>query len=162
MRLSETMPVACWDHTRAAAIISAHAGLQGATLPMLHALQEAFGYIDDDAVPLIAETLNLSRAEILGTISFYHDFRRSPAGRHVVKLCRAEACQAAGCEPMHAHAMLRLGVGWHGTTADGDVTLEPVFCLGLCARGPAALIDDEPVALFDAAALDAVLDGFAA
>ncbi len=125
---------------------------------MLHALQDAFGYIDDGVVPLMADALNLSRAEILGTISFYHDFRRHPAGRHVLKLCRAEACQAAGSEAMHAHAKRRLGIDWHGTTKDGAVTLEPVFCLGLCACGPAALLDGQPIARVDAAALDDVLD----
>lgn len=125
---------------------------------MLHALQDAFGYIDDGVVPLMADALNLSRAEILGTISFYHDFRRHPAGRHVLKLCRAEACQAAGSEAMHAHAKRRLGIDWHGTTKDGAVTLEPVFCLGLCACGPAALLDGQPIGRVDAAALDDVLD----
>src|ERR1700712_491095 len=93
-----------WEPSRAANIISEHVDLQGAALPMLHALQNAFGYIDDGVVPLMAEALNLSRAEVLGTISFYHDFRRHPAGRHVLKLCRAEACQAAGSEAMHAPA----------------------------------------------------------
>ena len=143
-----------WEPSRAAAIVADHAGLQGAALPMLHALQEEFGYVDDAAVPLIAEALNLSRAEIVGTISFYHDFRRAPAGRHVLKLCRAEACQAVGAEAMHAHAKRRLGIDWHGTTVDGAITLEPVFCLGLCACGPAALLDGEPIARLDVAALD--------
>ena len=146
-----------WDPTRATAIIADGARRQGATLPILHALQQTFGYVDDGAVPLMAEALNLSRAEVLGTISFYHDFRRAPAGRHVLKLCRAEACQASGCEAMHAHAKRALGVDWHGTSSDGAITLEPVFCLGLCACGPAALLDDEPIARLDAAALDAML-----
>jgi formate dehydrogenase subunit gamma len=147
-----------WEPTRAEAIVAEHAALQGAALPILHALQEAFGYIDDGAVPMLASALNLSRAEVVGTISFYHDFRRHPPGKHVLKLCRAEACQAAGCETMHAHAKRRLGIGWHETTANGAVTLEPVFCLGLCACGPAALFDGEPIAKLDAAALDDVLD----
>ena len=128
-------------------------------LPMLHALQETFGYIDQAVVPLMAEALNLSRAEIFGTISFYHDFRKAPAGRHVVKLCRAEACQAVGSDALHAHCKTSLGVEWHGTTADGAVTLEPVFCLGLCAIGPAALIDDHPVARLDPARMDRLLAG---
>lgn len=148
-----------WATSRAVEIIADHAGLQGAALPILHALQHAFGYVDDRAVPLIADALNLSRAEVVGTISFYHDFRRKPAGRHVLKLCRAEACQAAGCEPMHSHARQQLGIGWHETTPDGALTLEPVFCLGLCACGPAALLDGEPLARLDAAALDGVLAG---
>jgi formate dehydrogenase subunit gamma len=146
-----------WDATRATAAIAEFASVQGATLPILHALQEMFGYIDDSAVPLIADALNLSRAEVVGTISFYHDFRRKPAGKHVLKLCRAEACQASGSEAMHAHAKRALGVNWHETTLDGIVTLEPVFCLGLCACGPAALLDDQPLARLDAAAFDAVL-----
>lgn len=146
-----------WDAAQAAAIVDEHARLQGATLPILHALQVRFGYVDDGAVPMMAEALNLSRAEVLGTISFYHDFRRAPAGRHVLKLCRAEACQAAGAGQMHDHAKRKLGIGWHGTTADGMFTLEPVFCLGLCACGPAAMFDDRPLARFDAAALDDVL-----
>ena len=128
-------------------------------LPMLHALQAAFGYIDQGVVPLMAEALNLSRAEVFGTISFYHDFRKAPAGRHVVKLCRAEACQAVGADALHAHCKASLGVEWHGTTADGAVTLEPVFCLGLCAIGPAALIDDRPAARLDPARLDRLLAG---
>ena len=146
-----------WAPSRASEIIGDHTELQGAALPILHALQNAFGYIDDGVVPLMADALNLSRAEVLGTISFYHDFRRKPAGRHVLKLCRAEACQAAGCEPMHAHAKRRLGIEWHETTPDGELTLEPVFCLGLCACGPAALLDETPLARLDAAALDDVL-----
>lgn len=148
------MPHASWDAERAEAIVAAHAGLAGAALPILHALQAEFGYVDRGAVPLVAEALNLSRAEIHGVLTFYHDFRQEPAGRHVVKLCRAEACQAVGAVQLAAHAMRRLGIGWHGTTADGRVTLEPVFCLGLCARGPAALIDGEPVSGLDAHAID--------
>jgi formate dehydrogenase subunit gamma len=142
---------------RARGVVAAHAHRAGATLPILHALQETFGYVDQAAVPLIAEALNLSRAEVHGVVTFYHDFRRAPAGRHVVKLCRAEACQAVGAVALAAHAKRTLGVDWHGTTADGAVTLEPVFCLGLCACGPAALIDDEPVAHLDPAAFDRCL-----
>ena len=146
-----------WDSARAAAIIADHVNLQGAALPILHALQDVFGHVDDGVVPLLADALNLSRAEVLGTISFYHDFRRAPAGRHVLKLCRAEACQAVGSDAMHAHAKRVLGVDWHGTTRDGAITLEPVFCVGLCACGPAALLDNAPLARLDAEALDAVL-----
>jgi formate dehydrogenase subunit gamma len=146
-----------YESARAAALIADHAGLAGATLPILHALQETFGYVDDRDVPLIAEALNLSRAEIVGTISFYHDFRRHPPGRHILKLCRAEACQAAGSVPMHDHARRRLGVDWHGTTADGAVTLEPVYCLGLCACAPAILYDGQPLGRVDAAVLDDLL-----
>ncbi|MEN0075459.1 MAG: formate dehydrogenase subunit gamma [Paracraurococcus sp.] len=146
-----------WDAARAMAIIAGHAGREGATLPILHALQDAFGHVPQEAVPLVAEALNLSRAEVHGCLTFYHDFRREPAGRHVVKLCRAEACQAVGADALHAELRAAYGVDWHGTTADGRVTIEPVFCLGLCANGPAALLDGEPVARLDAGRLAARL-----
>ncbi|MDO9710550.1 formate dehydrogenase subunit gamma [Paracraurococcus lichenis] len=142
-----------WDAARAAAIIAGHAGMEGATLPILHALQEAFGHVPPQAVPMVAEALDLSRAEVHGCLTFYHDFRREPAGRHVVKLCRAEACQAVGADALHTELLAAHGIGWHGTTPDGRVTVESVFCLGLCANGPAALVDGEPVARLDAATL---------
>ncbi|KAB1073959.1 formate dehydrogenase subunit gamma [Methylobacterium planeticum] len=145
-----------WNASRAVGIVSDHAHLEGATLPILHALQEAFGYVDAEAVPLIADALNLSRAEVHGCISFYHDFRAHPAGRHAVKLCRAEACQAMGSDRLHGEILSRFQVGWHGTTADG-VTVEPVYCLGLCANGPAALVDGEPVAHLTIDGLEAAL-----
>lgn len=151
-----------WTGEQAAAVIADHVERDGATLPILHALQETFGYVPQDAIAMVADAVNLSRAEIHGVVTFYHDFRREPAGRHVVKLCRAEACQAVGAVVLADHAKRRLGVDWHGTTADGQVTLEPVFCLGLCACGPAALIDGEPVSRLDAAALDAHLAEFSA
>ena len=151
------MPHEPWNASLAAAVIGEHAGLAGATLPILHALQSKFGYVPDDAVPLIAEAMNLSRAEIHGVVTFYHDFRRAPAGRHVVKLCRAEACQAVGAVALADHVKRRLGIDWHETTPDGRITLEPVFCLGLCACGPAALVDDAPVSGLDPATFDAAL-----
>ncbi len=134
-----------WNVERASGIIAEHTHREGATLPILHALQETFGYVDGGAVPLIADALNLSRAEVYGCISFYHDFRSAPAGRREVKLCRAEACQATGSDALHRDILGRLGCDWHGTSAEG-VTVEPVYCLGLCANGPAALIDGEPLA----------------
>jgi formate dehydrogenase subunit gamma len=146
-----------WSEPRAAGIIAEHVHLEGATLPILHALQETFGYVDEGAVPLIADALNLSRAEVHGCITFYHDFRRAPAGRHQVKLCRAEACQAMGSDALHAQILARLGVDWHGTTADGQVTVEPVYCLGLCANGPGALVNDGPLARLTADSLEAAL-----
>lgn len=146
-----------WTVARGQAVIAEHAGLAGATLPILHALQATFGHIPQDAIAMVADVTNLSRAEIHGVVTFYHDFRRAPPGRHVVKLCRAEACQAVGATALAAHARRRLGIDWHGTTPDGHITLEPVFCLGLCACGPAALIDDAPVAGLDAAGFDACL-----
>ncbi|MGY2052350.1 formate dehydrogenase subunit gamma [Methylobacterium sp. JK268] len=151
-----------WDVARAAAIIAEHTHREGATLPILHALQETFGYVDQAAIPLIADALNLSKAEVHGCITFYHDFRSAPAGRHVVKLCRAEACQAVGADALHADILRRYGIDWHGTTRDGAVTIEPVFCLGLCACGPAALIDGAPLARIDADGLQAALTEAAA
>ena len=111
-------------------VIASESRREGATLPILHALQAAFGYIHAEAVPMIAETLNLTRAEVHGVVTFYHEFRRHPPGRHVLRLCRAEACQSMGADALAAHVRRRLGVDWHDTTADGAVTLEPVFCLG--------------------------------
>ncbi len=134
-----------WDEKHAADIIAGHAAMEGATLPLLHALQNTFGYIHDRAIEMIAEAMNLSRAEIHGVVSFYHDFRRELPGAHVLKLCRAEACQAMGADALAAHARTQLGIDWHGTTADGRVTLEPVFCLGLCSCAPAAMIDGKLV-----------------
>lgn len=139
------------------AIITAHRGLEGPLLPILHAVQDAFGYVPETAVPVIAEGLNLSRADVYGVISFYHDFRDHPAGRHTLKLCRAEACQAMGADALADHARARLGVDWHGTTANGAITLEPVFCLGLCACAPAALVDGQVVGRVDADRLNALL-----
>jgi formate dehydrogenase subunit gamma len=147
-----------WDQQRASEIIDVHREVDGAALPILHALQEAFGHIPEDAVPLIAHALNLSRAEIHGIVTFYHDFRRSAPGRHVLKLCRAEACQSVGGDALADHARARLRVGWGETTGNGAVTLEPVFCLGLCACGPAAMLDGQVVGRLDRQRLDAMLD----
>lgn len=113
----------------------------GPLLLVLHAVQNEFGYIPAEAVPVIAEGLNLSRAEVHGVVTFYHYFRRSPPGKHVVQLCRAEACQAMHAEHLAVHAQRRLGIGFHQTTPDGKFTLEPVYCLGNCACSPAMMID---------------------
>ena len=118
-------------------------GLPGATLPMLHAIQDDIGYVPDEAVPLIAERLNLSRAEVHGVVTFYHHYRRHAPGKHVVQICRAEACQSMGARALEAHAMRTLGCGYHETTADGAVTLEAVYCLGNCACAPAIRVGDE-------------------
>ncbi|HEX4407655.1 MAG TPA: formate dehydrogenase subunit gamma [Xanthobacteraceae bacterium] len=146
-----------WSAERTAQIMREHEGLEGPLLPILHALQEAFGYIDTAAEPLIAEALNISRAEVHGVVTFYHDFRKIPAGRHVLKLCRAEACQAAGGDALAARVQTRLGVGFGDTTADGRVTLEPIYCLGLCSVSPAAMIDGRIVARLDEKKLDALV-----
>jgi len=116
--------------------------LPGALLPILHEVQDKLGYVPKDGVPLIADQLNLTRAEVHGVVSFYHYFRSTKPGRHVLHLCRAEACQAVGAAALEAHAKRTLGIDFHGTTADGAITLEPVYCLGNCALGPSALLDD--------------------
>lgn len=146
-----------WDETRASVIIAEHRDREGAALPMLHALQAAFGHVPESAIPMVAEALNLSRAEAYGVVTFYHDFRREPAGRHVLKLCRAEACQAAGCDDLVARAEGKLGVKIGTTTADGRVTLEPVYCLGLCSVSPAAMLDGKIHARLDEGKLDALI-----
>lgn len=142
------------ERARIGALLARHAGERGALLPLLHALQQEIGWIPDMIVPEIAEVLNLSRAEVHGVVSFYHDFRRAPAGRHIVKICRAEACQARGGAAIEAAAAERLGVAMGRTRPDGAVTLEPVYCLGLCATGPNAMVDGVPVSRVDAARLD--------
>lgn len=130
-----------WTVERAQALIAKHKDQDGPLLPILHAIVEEFGYVDEAAEPLIAEALNISRAEVHGVVTFYHDFRRKPAGRHVLKLCRAEACQAAGGDAIAARAEQQLGIALGGTAADGSVSLEPVYCLGLCACAPSAILD---------------------
>lgn len=134
-----------WDAAKAKAIVLARAQEKGAALPIMHDLMEQFGYVDRAIVPVMAEALNLSKAEIFGTLTFYHDFRDHPPGRHTIKVCRAEACQSRGAVEMAKTLRDKLGVDWHGTTVDGRITVEPVFCLGLCACAPAVLLDDEPV-----------------
>jgi len=146
-----------WDEARAREIIAAHASLEGPVLPILHALLEEFGYIPEEAVAVVASDLNLSRAEIHGTISFYHDFRRKPAGKHVLKLCRAEACQSMNGPRLARDLLVKLGIDWGETTVDGVLTVEGVYCLGLCACAPSALYDDEPVGRLDGERLDALV-----
>jgi formate dehydrogenase subunit gamma len=146
-----------WNEARGAEIIAEYNTIEGATLPLLHALQEAFGYVPEAAILMVASALNLSRAEVYGVFTFYHDFRKEPAGRHVLKLCRAEACQAAGGDALATRAEAKLGVSLGNTTADEGVTLEPVYCLGLCATAPSAMLDGRLVARLDEARLDALL-----
>lgn len=130
---------------RARQIAEAHSGREGPLLPILHEVQEQFGHVPSAAIPVIADVLNLGKAEVYGVVTFYHDFRDKPAGRRVLKLCRAEACQAVGGNVTADRIKELLGLDWHETTPDGAVTLEPVYCLGLCACGPAALLDDKVV-----------------
>jgi formate dehydrogenase subunit gamma len=146
------------DHAAAVARLVEDIGSeQDALLPMLHALQDEFGCIDDLMVPAIASALNISRADVHGVVTFYHDFRRQPAGRHRVQLCRAEACQARGAAAIERIASERLGLRIGETSADGRVTLDAVYCLGLCATGPNAMIDDVPVSRLDPTTLDRLL-----
>jgi formate dehydrogenase subunit gamma len=146
-----------WDATLAAEVIRRHKDIEGPLLPILHGLQEAFGYIPEPAEPMVAEALNISRAEVHGVVTFYHDYRHAPAGRHVLKLCQAEACQACGSDALTAQAQTKLGVKMGETSADGRVTLEPVYCLGLCSVSPSAMIDGRIVGRLDAAKLDALI-----
>lgn len=138
-------------------IIAAHQGVEGAALPILHAVQEALGYVPESAIPVVAEALNITRAELHGVSSFYHDFRCEPAGRHVLKLCRAEACQAAGGEAINRKIQQQLGLAFGETSADGKVTLEPVYCLGLCATGPSAMLDGRVIGRLDSKRADAIV-----
>ena len=130
-----------WDADRALARIQELERLPGALLPILHALQDEFGYVDKAAIPLVASALNLSHAEVHGVVTFYHDFRHQAPGRHVLKLCRAEACQSMGCEKMIRHVENRLGIKLGGTTEDRSFTVEAVYCLGNCALSPAVMLD---------------------
>lgn len=123
--------------------LAKHAGKPGALLPILHDVQDALGYIPADAVPLIAKGLNLSRAEVHGVIKYYHHFRSEPAGRIVVQVCRAESCQACGADALMRHAEKALDCKSHHTRADGAYTLEPVYCLGMCALSPAIMVGDQ-------------------
>jgi formate dehydrogenase subunit gamma len=147
-----------WNAARASEIIARNKDRPGAALPILHDLQAVFGCVPEAAIPMVAEALNLSRAEVWGTFTFYHDFRKTPPGRRVLKLCRAESCQAAGGDALVARAEEKLGVEMGGTTADARVTLEPVYCLGLCHSSPTAMLDDDRVfATLDEKKLDALL-----
>ena len=142
---------------RAAEIVEELRGLEGPLLPILHGIQEEFGYVPAEALPVVADALNLSKAEVHGVATFYHDYRREPAGRHVLKLCQAEACQSMGSDRVAAEVQQALGIGFHETSADGSVTLEPVYCLGLCACAPAAMLDGEPIGRIDAGTVDEIV-----
>jgi formate dehydrogenase subunit gamma len=147
-----------WDTDRALFLIQELGSLPGALLPMLHALQEQFGYVDQAAVPLLADALNISKAEVHGVISFYHDFRHEPPGRHTLKMCRAEACQSMGCDRVIDHVERRLGAKLGETTADGSFTLDAVYCLGNCALSPAVMLDGKPYGRVSAQVADFLID----
>lgn len=134
---------------RTLSVIDAHRGREGALLPILHDLQHEFGYVPADCVPVLADALNVSRADIHGVISFYHDYRTKPAGRHVLKICQAESCQSMGSDAIAERIQQLLGLKFHETAADNSVTLEPVYCLGLCACAPAAMLDGEVIGRLD-------------
>lgn len=139
--------------------IEQHRGRIGPLMPVLHSIQEALGCVPPEAVPIMARAMNLSRAEIHGVMSFYHDFRTQPPGEHVVQLCRAEACQAMGSRDLEAHVRRRLGVDFGETTADGRFTLEPVYCLGNCACTPSIRIGDDIHARVTPEKFDALIAG---
>ena len=143
---------------RVEAICDRMAALEGPLLPILHEVQEEFGHIPEGALQTISKKLNLSRAEVHGVASFYHDFREEKAGKHVIKICRAEACQAMGADDLGDHAKSRLKVDWSQTTIDHKVTLEPVFCLGLCACAPAAMVDGKVVGRVSKDRMNRILD----
>jgi len=146
-----------WDAIRVEEIVAAHAHLEGPLLPILHALQREYGCVPRDAIPVVAKALNLTRAEVYGVVSFYHDFRARPAGRRVVRLCRAEACQSMGGRELAETVLKHFRIDWGETTADSRVTIDPVYCLGLCSVSPAALVDGVPHGKLDMATLiDAV------
>lgn len=142
--------------SRTASIVQDLKGLEGPLLPILHGIQEEFGHVPQAALPVIAEALNMSRAEVHGVVSFYHDYRKQPAGRHVLKLCQAESCQSMGSDAIAASLKQLLGIGFHETARDGSVTLEPVYCLGLCACSPAAMLDGKVIGRLDAEKLEEI------
>jgi formate dehydrogenase subunit gamma len=145
-----TQPASTEIASRTAAVINELKGLEGPLLPILHGIQDEFGYVPGESLLVIADLLNLTRAEVHGVVTFYHDYRNHPAGRHVLKLCRAEACQSMGGDAMAAKMQQLLGIGFHETTKDGAVTLEPVYCLGLCACAPSAMLDGEVIGRLNA------------
>ncbi len=141
----------------ASQIAAEHGNRPDALIEILHQIQHDLGHVPEETIPALADALNLSRAEVHGVVTFYHDFRREPAGRHVLKLCRAEACQSMGSDALVAHVEARLGVKCGSTSADGRVTFEPVYCLGLCATAPSAMIDGKIVGRMNASKLDRML-----
>jgi formate dehydrogenase subunit gamma len=143
--------------SRAAAIIDEMKALEGPLLPILHEIQEEFGHVPAETLPIIAKALNISNAEVHGVVTFYHDYRNHPAGRHVLKVCRAEACQSMGGDAIAAQISQALGIGFHETAKDNSVTLEPVYCLGLCACAPAAMLDGEVIGRLDADKIEEIV-----
>lgn len=145
------------EQTKIEAHIAAHIGMTGALMPLLHAIQDDIGYIPESVYPQISKALALSVAEVHGVVTFYHHFRTHPPGKHILQVCRAESCQAMGSEKLEAHIKSALGVDYHQTTADGEITLEPVYCLGNCACSPAVMLDEEIYGRMNAQKLDALV-----
>jgi formate dehydrogenase subunit gamma len=148
-----------WDVNVAIGVIAQHRAREGAVLPILHALQECFGYIDKAAVALVADALNISKAEVHGVVTFYHDFHSAPLEGDVLQLCRAEACQSMGCEDLVAHLSAEHGVEPDKSRAGASLHVETVYCLGNCALSPAALLNGDPIGRLDRAAIDAIAAG---
>ncbi|MCW2650837.1 MAG: formate dehydrogenase subunit gamma [Mycobacterium sp.] len=139
-------------------IAADHRAQRGALLPILHAVQEALDCVPPEAIPVLAEELNLSRADVHGVVTFYHDFRAQPAGRTVVRVCRAEACQAVGAGRLVSYLQDRYGMSLGATSHDGSVTVEQVFCLGNCALGPAVQVNGELIGRVDEGRLSSIID----
>ena len=150
-----------WDDDRANEIIDGFKAVRGGLLPALHAVQEEFGYVDDRVMPVLAKTFNLSNADVFGVITFYHDFKRTRPGRHTIKVCRAEACQSMGSEQLLADIKKRLNVELGGKTADGEFSLEQVFCLGNCALSPAIMVDHMVYGRVTGERVEAIVKGLA-
>ncbi len=146
-----TQNLASQDLAKIEAHIAAHKNMPGALLPLLHAIQDDIGWISEEVYLPISKALALSVAEVHGVVTFYHHFRRQPAGKHILQICRAESCQAMGSEKLEAHIKSTLGIDYHETTKDGAITLEPIYCLGNCACSPAVMMDDEVYGRMDAA-----------
>jgi formate dehydrogenase subunit gamma len=149
--------VEAWVSERVREIVAAHRGERGALMPILHAIQAEYGHIDPTSIPVIAEELNLSRADVHGVVTFYKDFKQHSPGRTTVRICRAEACQSVGSDALAQGVQARLGVGFGETTTDGAVSLEAVYCLGNCALGPSVEVGGRLYGRMDADRLDALL-----
>jgi formate dehydrogenase subunit gamma len=147
-----------YDAAIATEIINQFDAAPDLLVQVLHAFVQRYGFISEEAIRQIANELNLSRAEVYGVVSFYHDFRTTAPGRHIVKICQAESCQAMGSRDLTSHAEGKLGINMHGTTADGQVSLEPVYCLGNCACSPAVMIDEKVYGRVSADKLDGLID----
>lgn len=158
MQLAEPKQYQAWDLESAQEAVNDLANEPGALIEALHRLQDLYGYLTDDALIMLAQTFNLSRAEVYGVASFYHDFKRSKPGKYIIKVCQAEACQAMGSEALTDTIKQQLGVDFHETTADGSITLEPVYCLGNCACSPNIMVDRQVHARMNADKFKSLVD----